>query len=51
MGVNEGDLQVKYRCRRNHPGKLSNNYCYTYLMKDQHLPINSNNLLVYSMIS
>ena len=27
----------KYRCRR-HPGKLSNNYCYTYLTKDQNAP-------------
>ena len=37
----------KYRCRRD-PGKLSNNnYCYTYLTKDQHPP---SNLLVYSTI-
>ena len=33
-----------YRCRRD-PGKLSNNYCYTYLTKDQNLP---SNLSVYS---
>ena len=38
MGVTEGDLQV-YRCRRD-PGKLSNNFCYTYLTKDQHPPSN-----------
>ena len=36
MGVNERDLQV-YRCRHD-PGKLSDNYCYTYLTKDQHPP-------------
>ena len=29
----------KYRCRRD-PGKLSNNYCYTYLTKDLHPPSN-----------
>ena len=36
----------KYRCRRD-TGKLSNNYCYTYLAKDQHA---RSNLLVYSTI-
>ena len=36
----------KYRRRRD-PGKLSNNYCYAYLTKDQHPP---SNLLVYSTI-
>ena len=45
MGVNGGDLQV-YRCRRD-PGKLSDNYCYTYLTKDQHAP---SNLLVHKTI-
>ena len=30
----------KYRCRRD-PGKLSNNYCYTYLTKDQKAPASS----------
>ena len=44
MGVNEGDLQVRYRCRRD-PGKLYTNYCYTYLTKDQHPP---SNLVGYS---
>ena len=34
------------RCRRD-SGKLSNNYCYTYLTKDQHPP---SNLVVYSAI-
>ena len=39
MGVNGGDLQVVGidRCRRD-PGKLYNNFCYTYLTKDQHPP-------------
>ena len=36
----------KYRCRRD-PGKLYNNYCSSYLTKDQHPP---SNLLVYSTI-
>ena len=36
----------KYRYRRD-PGKLSNNYCYTYLTKYQHPP---SNLLMYSTI-
>ena len=34
------------RCRRG-AGILSNNYCYTYLTKDEHPP---SNLLVYSTI-
>ena len=38
----------RYRCRRN-PGKLYNNYCYTYSTKDQHLPIKSS-LVMYSTI-
>ena len=47
MGVNEGDLQVGIdRCRRD-PGKLYNNYCYTYSTKDQHPP---SNLVAYSTI-
>ena len=48
MGVtNKGDLQV-YRCRHDDdPGKLYNNFCYTYLTKDQHPP---SNLVVYSTI-
>ena len=29
----------RYRCRRD-PGKLYNNFCYTYLTKDQHPPSN-----------
>ena len=36
----------RYRYRRD-PGKLYNNYCYTYLTKDQHPP---SNLVVYSTI-
>ena len=36
----------RYRCRRD-PGKLYNNFCYTYLTKDQHPP---SNLVVYSTI-
>ena len=36
----------RYRCRRD-PGKLYNNFCYTYLMKYQHPP---SNLVVYSTI-
>ena len=36
----------KYRCRRD-PGKLSNNFCYTYLTKDQHPP---SKLLVYTTV-
>ena len=39
-------VQEQIRCRRG-PGKLSNNYCYTYLTKDQHAP---SNLLEYSTI-
>ena len=35
-----------YRCRRD-PGKLYNNFCYTYLTKDQHTP---SNLVVYNTI-
>ena len=37
----------KYRCRRDTTGRLSNNYCYAYLTKDQHA---RSNLLVYSPI-
>ena len=40
MGVTEGDIRD--------PGKLYNNYCYTYLTKDQHPP--NSNLVVYSTI-
>ena len=36
----------RYRCRRD-PGKLYNNFCCTYLTKDQHPP---SNLVVYSTI-
>ena len=45
MGVTEGDFQV-YRCRRD-PGKLYNNFCYTYLTKDQPPP---SSLVVCSII-
>ena len=40
MGVTEGDLQVRHKCRHN-PGKLYNTFCYnTYLTKDQPPPSN-----------
>ena len=34
MGVNEGNLQVIDRCRRD-PRKLSNTYCFTLLISVQ----------------
>ena len=50
MGVTEGDLQdlyTWYRCRRRDTEKLYNNFCYTYLTKDQPPP---SNLVAYSTI-
>ena len=44
MGVTKG--VYRYRCKHD-PGKLYNNFCYTYLTKDQHPP---SNLVVYSTI-
>ena len=44
--VMKGIFKYRYRrCSRRDPGKLSNNYFYTYLTKDQHPP---SNLFVYS---
>ena len=45
MGVSLKGI-YRYRCRRD-PGKLYNNFCYTYLTKDQPPP---SNLVVYSTI-
>ena len=39
-------IYKKYKCRR-HTGRLSTNYCYAYLKKDQNTP---SNLLLYSTI-
>ena len=43
----EGMLKVLAIICRRDPGKMCNNYCYTYLTEDQHPP---SNLLAYSTI-